>query len=151
MEKAPSYGQTGPLSQANSGITTSKVMDSISGTMVGSMKEPGKTTRWMEKEFSHGQMAENTQESMQRTRNRDKECSLGQMDVSMTVDGIKESNMDLLSTQGAMVKLKRASGRMEKDYDGLMKRIEENVQDQYLKRKKLLIIESRYNYKLGFT
>ena len=52
--KAPSYGQTGQLSQANSGITTSMVMEFTSGTMVGSIQEPGKITRCMAKEFSHG-------------------------------------------------------------------------------------------------
>jgi hypothetical protein len=64
MVKVYLNGQTEALTKALLLITTSKVMVFTSGRMSVLIQEIGKTTKWMEKDCFHGQMAEPTKVSM---------------------------------------------------------------------------------------
>jgi|JI6StandDraft_1071083.scaffolds.fasta_scaffold1614167_1 hypothetical protein len=63
-EKDDLSGATAASSLALSITTTSKVKESMNGTMADVMKETGKIIKWTAMASSHGQTAENMKESI---------------------------------------------------------------------------------------
>jgi hypothetical protein len=70
MERAHFYGKMIAAMRVNLLRTIFKVLVNTFGKMGGPMKENGKITKWMEREFLHGLMEEDTKGSTRTTRRR---------------------------------------------------------------------------------
>jgi len=92
---------SGPIIQfiLEIGLTIiSKAKVNINGQMVGSIRESGKRTSFMAKDYTPGQTVENMKENILTTKSTDMEPIIGQTAKFMKVNGKMESNMEKLNS-----------------------------------------------------
>ena len=78
----------------------------------------GKTTRWKEVEYSHGQTVGDMKENMSMTRRKVKEHSSGQTAENMKEAGKMESNTEWEFIHQQAERQNKENGKKEKDYTG---------------------------------
>jgi hypothetical protein len=90
----------------------------ISGLMAENMKANGKTIRWKEVVFSHGQITEGMRVSISMIKRRVMECSSGLMVENTTESGKTVNNMVQEHTHQLQEKQDKGNGLTEKELDG---------------------------------
>lgn len=126
MAKASIAGLIHQLTMETGQITTSRVMELTSGLMEDSTLEAGRRINCMARVDTLGKMEGATRVSILMIRKRDSASMSGQMEGNMKVGGEMASNMAKEDSLTQKAKVRKESGKKEKESDGLKgaKRIE---------------------------
>jgi hypothetical protein len=99
----------------SSSKTILRAKGSINGLTAENMTESGKTIRWKDLAFLHGQTEDGTRASTSMIKKKETEFSTGPMDENTKEIGRTESNMELALTHRLLERQREASGVMEKE------------------------------------
>ena len=97
---------------------TSKEVVFINGQMAEGLKVNGKTIRWKVTVCLHGLMEENMRVNILMIKRKGKEYSSGQMAENTMEIGSMESNMELESIHLAKELQNKENGKTEKEFNG---------------------------------